>query len=123
MRHCTIEVTWPDLALAFALVLMAVAISRWQRLGLERGFLVGAVRAVVQLVAVGYVLVYLFTADRSWLVLLTLAVMLLSATAAAARRRRGPSGRPVAGARRTLWGISGTTMLLGSGLTLADVTY
>lgn len=118
----TIAVTWPDLALAFGLVLVAIAISRWQRLGLERGFLVGAVRAVVQLVAVGYVLVYLFTADNPWLVLLALVVMLVSATFAAARRRRGPDGNRVAGERRTLFGISGAAMLVGSGLTLAYVT-
>lgn len=116
----TIEVTWADLALAFALVLVAVGLSRWQRLGLEGGLLVGAVRALVQLVAVGYVLVHLFAADRWWLVLLALAVMLIAATAAATRRRRGQ--RTVPGERRTLWGIGGTAMLVGSGLTLAYVT-
>ena len=38
----TLDVTWPDLALVAMLVLVAIALSRWQRLGLERGFLVGA---------------------------------------------------------------------------------
>ena len=116
----TLEVTWPDLALVAMLVLVAVALSRWQRLGLERGFLVGAARAIVQLVAVGYVLVYLFEATRWWLVLLALAVMLVAATSTATRRRRGQT--TVAGERRSLWGISGTAMLLSSGLTLAYVT-
>jgi putative ABC transport system permease protein len=116
----TIDVSWTDLGLAFALVLVAVALSRWQRLGLERGFLVGAVRALVQLVAVGYVLVYLFSADQWWLVLVALAVMLLAATSAAVQRRRGKER--MAGERRALWTISGTAMLVGSGLTLAYVT-
>ena len=116
----TLDVTWPDLALVAMLVLVAIALSRWQRLGLERGFLVGAARAVVQLVAVGYVLVYLFEATRWWLVLLALAVMLVAATATATRRWRG--GTAAAGERRRLWGISGTAMLLSSGLTLAYVT-
>lgn len=116
----TLAVTWPDLAVAFALILVAVALSRWQRLGLERGFLVGAARALVQLVAVGYVLVYLFAADQWWLVLLALAVMLLAATSTAVRRRRDK--QKVAGERRTLWTIAGTSMLVGSGLTLAFVT-
>ena len=44
-----IAVSWPDLALAGALVLLAVGISAWQRLGLARGFLIGGIRAVVQL--------------------------------------------------------------------------
>jgi putative ABC transport system permease protein len=116
----TLEVTWPDLALVAMLILVAVALSRWQRLGLERGFLVGAVRAIVQLVAVGYVLVYLFEATRWWLVVLALAVMLVAATSTATRRRRGQT--TVAGERHSLWGISGTAMLLSSGLTLAYVT-
>jgi len=116
----TIDVTWADLALTFALILVAIGLSRWQRLGLERGFLVGAVRALVQLVAVGYVLVYLFTAERWWLVLIALVVILLSATSAAVQRRRG--AKKIAGERRTLLTVSGTAMLVGSGVTLAYVT-
>ncbi|MEO7987602.1 MAG: iron export ABC transporter permease subunit FetB [Gemmatimonadales bacterium] len=115
----TLDVTWPDLALVAMLVLVAIGISRWQRLGLERGFVVGALRATVQLVAVGYILVYLFAATRWWLVLLALAAMLLAATTTATRRRRGEAAP---GSRRTLWGISGTAMLVSSGLTLAYVT-
>jgi putative ABC transport system permease protein len=115
----TLDVTWPDLALVAMLVLVAIFISRWQRLGLERGFIVGAVRAFVQLVAVGYILVYLFAATRWWLVLLALGAMLVAAAATATRRRRGETA-PVS--RRTLWGLSGTAMLLSSGLTLVYVT-
>lgn len=115
----TINVSWADLALAAALVLVAIAISQWQRLGLARSFLIGAVRAVVQLVAVGYILVYIFAIERWWLVLLALLVMLVAATATAARR--GP-GRRARDQRRTLWTISGTAMLVGAGFTLAYVT-
>jgi putative ABC transport system permease protein len=118
-QAATIDVSWTDLALASALVFVAIGISQWQRLGLARGFLVGAVRAVVQLVAVGYLLVYVFAAARWWLVLLVLSVMLLAATAIVARR---PGSRVVAGERRALWTIGGTAMLAGAGLTLAYVT-
>lgn len=116
----TIDVTWLDLGLASMLVLVAVVISRWQGLGMERGFVIGAVRALVQLVAVGYILVYLFAADSWWLVIAALTVMLLAATSTATRRRSGKS--MVSGEHRKLWGISGTAMLLSSGLTLAYVT-
>ena len=115
-----IDVSWVDLALASALILVAIGVSRWRHLELERGFAVGAIRAVVQLVAVGYILVYIFAVDSSWLVMLALAVMLVSATQAAARR--GGGGRHARDDRKTLWMISGTAMLLGSGLTLAFVT-
>jgi putative ABC transport system permease protein len=105
--------TWADLALASALVLIAMAISAWQRLGLARGFAIGAIRAVVQLVAVGYVLAFLIATKRWYLVLLTLLVMLIAATITATdRQKRG---------RRGLFVISGTSMLVGAGLTLAYV--
>jgi len=98
-------VSWLDLALALALVLVAMGISTWQRLGLARGFAIGAVRAVVQLVAVGYVLAFLISAQRWYLVLATLLVMLLAATITATDRQRG--------GRRRLFVISGTAMLVG----------
>lgn len=115
-----IDVSWTDLGLGFGLILMAIGVSRWRQLDLERGFIVGAIRAVVQLIAVGYILVYIFAADQWWLVLLALTVMLLSATQAATRRARG--NKPTRDDRTLLWRISGTSMLLGSGLTLAFVT-
>lgn len=105
--------SWYDLALASALVLIAMAISAWQRLGLVRGLAVGAVRAVVQLVAVGYVLAFLISTRRWYLVLLVLFVMLIAATITATDRQKGR--------RAALFVISGTAMLLGSGLTLAYV--
>ncbi len=108
-----LALSWLDLALASALVLVAMAISAWQRLGLVRGFAIGAVRAVVQLVAVGYVLAFLMSTRQPYLILLTLLVMLVAATVTATeRQKRG---------RARLFVISGTAMLIGAGLTLAYV--
>ena len=114
----TIDISWADLALAAALVLVAVAISHWQRLGLARSFVIGAVRAVVQLVAIGYVLVYVFAVARWWLVLLTLVAMLVAATATATRR----TGSRAPADRRAMCTISGTAMFVSAGLVLAYVT-
>lgn len=111
--HGLIDVTWLDLGFAAALVLVAIALSWWQRLGLARGFAIGAVRATVQLVLVGYVLAYLFATRRWYLVLLALLVMLIAATKTATDRQRG--------SRRVLFPITGTAMLLGAGFTLAYV--
>ena len=108
-----IELSWIDLMLASALVLVAIALSRWQRLGLTRGFLIGTVRAVVQLVAVGYVLAFLFTTRRWYLVVLALLVMLVAATKTATDRQRSTRG--------SLFGITGAAMLVGTGITLAYV--
>lgn len=115
-ESASLDVTWLDLGLAGMLVVVAAGISRWQRLGLEWRYLVGGLRAFLQLFAVGYVLVYVFHAERWWLVLLALAVMLATATAAATR------GRVLGPSRKKLWQISGTGMLVSSGLTLAYVT-
>jgi len=109
----TIDVTWLDLALAAVLVAAAIAISAAQRLGLTRGFAIGAVRAVVQLVAVGYVLVYLFATDRWYLVVLALVVMLGAATITATGRLRRD--------RRRLLAISGVALAAGAGATLMYV--
>lgn len=111
--HGTVDVSWADLALSAGLVLAAMGVSSWQRLGLARGFALGALRATLQLVAVGYVLVYVFAANRWWLVLLALAIMLAAATHASTGRVGAP--------RRVILPINGAAMLLGAGLTLAYV--
>jgi putative ABC transport system permease protein len=95
-------------------VLVAMALAAWQRLGLVSSFAIGAVRATTQLVAVGYVLAFLFGTRRWYLVLLTLLVMLAAATWTATDRQKK-------GRRAGLLVISGTAMLVGSGLTLAYV--
>ena len=116
-----VDVPWPALALAAALVLVAVGLARWERLGLARRFAVGAVRATVQLVAVGYLLTGLFAADRWWLVLLALAAMLAAATHTAASRPKLTGSATVSASRGALWQASGLALLLGAGLTLAYV--
>jgi putative ABC transport system permease protein len=108
-----VDLAWLDLVLAAGLLAIAGGISRWQGLGLGRDFLVGGVRTVVQLVLVGYVLVYIFALDRWYLVVAALLLMLLVATWTAVDRQPQPS--------RTLLGITGAAMLVGSGLTLAYV--
>lgn len=99
-----------DLILAAGLILIAAGLSRWQRVGLARGIVIGGVRAVLQLLLVGYVLVYVFRLDRWYLVLAVLLVMVALATREAVNRQDRPSPR--------LRLIVGTAMLLGSGLTL-----
>jgi putative ABC transport system permease protein len=108
-----IDVSWLDLALAIGLILIAIGISCWQGLGLARDFVVGAIRTVVQLVLVGYVLIYIFALDRWYLVLTALLIMLAAASWTAVERQERPT--------RRLLGITGAAVLLGSGLTLLYV--
>jgi putative ABC transport system permease protein len=111
------DISWLQLMAAAALVLVALALSLWQRLGLEKGLVVGAVRATVQLVAVGYLLVWLFEVDRWYLVIAVLAVMMIVATLTAARRQSKAGGE-----RRAILPIAGVAILAGAGLTLVYVT-
>lgn len=108
-----IDVSWLDLTLAIGLILIAVGISGWQGLGLARSFGVGAVRAVVQLLLVGYVLLYIFAVDHWYLVVGALLLMVAVATKAAVDRQ--------VRSNRTLLGITGVALFAGSGLTLVYV--
>jgi putative ABC transport system permease protein len=109
-----IEVSWLDLAWAGGLMLIAVGISHWQKLGRAQRLVIGAIRTVVQLMLVGYVLVYIFALDRWYLVGVALLGMLLVATKAAVNRQFRAS--------RTLLMITGVAMLLASGLTLLYIS-
>ncbi|MTI85164.1 MAG: iron export ABC transporter permease subunit FetB [Firmicutes bacterium] len=75
-------------ALFFTLIFVAVAmiLSLWQHLGLERELLVGTIRAAVQLTAVGYILHLVFDLrDWPYLILMILAMTLVASHNAAKR--------------------------------------
>jgi putative ABC transport system permease protein len=48
------DVTWVGLLASLSLIVIAIGISRWQRLGLERSIVVSVGRATVQLLVVGF---------------------------------------------------------------------
>ncbi len=109
-----LDLTWVDLTVAVGLVLISVGVSGWHRTGLARSFAIGALRTVLQLTLVGYLLVYIFAIDRWYLVVAALLVMLAVASKAAVDRQ---DSRPTG-----LFGITGAALLLGSGLTLIYVS-
>lgn len=112
-----IEISWLDLALAVPLVLVAVALSAWQRLGLGRGLVFGAIRASIQLILIGQVLLWLFAANEWYFVLGLMAIMVIvSAYTAAGRHAHGATNL------KHLRTICGVSILVGSGLTIAYVT-
>ncbi|MDK7068605.1 ABC transporter permease [Lactobacillus paragasseri] len=56
-----------SLVLAFALVLVSIAISAKEKLGLTKDILISVIRAIVQLVIIGFVLKFIFHIDTLWL--------------------------------------------------------
>lgn len=81
-------------SLFFTVVFVALVagVSYWQKLGLERDLAVGAARAAVQLMAVGYVLQWVFAAEHWLATLAMLGVMLGVAAYNASKRGQGLPG-------------------------------
>jgi putative ABC transport system permease protein len=70
-----IQLGWTELGLAAAFMAIAILIVALERLGQVRSMIVGTVRAFVQLLAVGYILEAIFTAEQWYVTALTLLVM------------------------------------------------
>jgi len=102
-----------DLAIAFLPVAVVVLILyRWS---LGSGFAIYALaRMLLQLLAIGYVLTYIFEADQPWIVLAALAMMLGTASWIALR--------PLNVKGRSLYGKALVSIVLGGVSTLLLVT-
>ena len=86
-----IHVSLGQVAASLALVVLAAAISLWQRADLERDIAVATARSFVQLTAIGYAIKVIFEVDSIWLVLALLSVMVLfGALTARSRAKRVP---------------------------------
>lgn len=69
-----------DLVLCLGMIAIAIALSLWQRLDLEKQLAYSAGRSLMQLIAIGYVLDIVFAIDNWWAVLAILGVMLTIAS-------------------------------------------
>lgn len=88
--------TYTSIWIAFAFVLIALLLSLWQRLGLEKEIAVGTIRSTLQLLAIGYVLHFVFHSDSILFILLLIAMMIAVASwnaASKAKKLRGIFGR------------------------------
>lgn len=84
------QVGWPEMVAALSLVALAIGISLWRRLELERPLIEASVRAAVQLVLVGLLFTVIFDADGA-LALAWLWVAVMISIAVVVVRRRAPS--------------------------------
>lgn len=99
-----------DVAIGLVLVAIALAVSRFWKIPVQKEMSIGAVRAFVQLVAVGFALKYIFALESLWLIGLALLVMLLVGAREASSR--------VKHIEKPFW-IAFGAMTLGSIVTLA----
>ena len=88
----TVSVTLGEVAASLALIAVAIAVSVWQRAGLEQDIAVAVVRSFLQLTAVGYVIQAIFDTDSLWLVLALLAGMVGFGAWTARGRAKGVPG-------------------------------
>ncbi|MEC0230692.1 ABC transporter permease [Paenibacillus alba] len=82
------------LALGFTLtfVMITIALSKWQKLGLEKDIALGTIRGSLQLLFIGYVLHYVFKTENIALIGIIIAIMILIATHNAGKRGEGLQG-------------------------------
>lgn len=84
-----------DLGWAFGLIGVAIALSRWQKLGLEGQFLVATGRTLLQLAVVGYVLGAVFALGHPLPVLGIILLMVIIAAIASKNRLRDAGNLPL----------------------------
>jgi putative ABC transport system permease protein len=84
-----IDVSLGQLAATLALVAVAIAVSVWQRAGLEDDIAIAVGRSFIQLTAVGFVIQFIFDQDRIVFVVALISGMVLFGALTARRRARG----------------------------------
>ena len=88
----TIPIEPRDVAISLLFVAVAVLAARWERIDEERGIALAALRAIAQLLAIGYVIEAVFGFEHLAATAAFIAVMLAFATQIAARRGAGVPG-------------------------------
>ena len=112
------DVTPLGLAASLVLVAVAVAVSLWQRLGLERRVAWAATRAIVQLLLVGVALALVIDPDRplAWSWLWVAAMTIYAGDVVRRRAREIPRPLPLAAAAFAAAGVVTLGTLFGFGI-------
>ncbi|AFZ37699.1 hypothetical protein Sta7437_4226 [Stanieria cyanosphaera PCC 7437] len=102
-----------DLILALGIIGIAIALSLWQKLGLEGQLLYSAGRSLLQLMVVGYILEFIFALNTSWSVMLIIGVMISIATVVTRNR----IGKKIQGLFPMIW----LSLVASSSLTIGYI--
>lgn len=102
------------LIFAAMLVLVSLYIGYREKLGVDKDIIIGVIRAIIQLVLVGYLLKYVFRVNNEWLTLAMMLIIIFNAAYNANKRAAGiPHALP----------ISLLAILSSTGLTLAVLVF
>lgn len=83
-----IDLSYLDLVISLGLILVSAGLSWWRQIGVEADLIIGAVRAFIQLFAVGYVLKYVFAFNQWYLTISILLIMIMIASRTATGRQK-----------------------------------
>lgn len=75
-----INLTWIDLLLSLTFIVMSLGLAWWQNIDIKKDVSVGTIRTFVQLLAVGYVLKWLFDIENLPLLFVVLTMMVAFAS-------------------------------------------
>ncbi|MDM5352734.1 iron export ABC transporter permease subunit FetB [Lysinibacillus sphaericus] len=84
--------TYTSLSLTLIFVCIPLLLSKTLKLGLEKDTLIATLRSIVQLLAVGYILKFVFDANSYMYIFLMVALMILVATFNARKKGEGIKG-------------------------------
>ena len=113
-----------SVAVAAVMVAVAVGLSRWRRLDLERDILVASIRAFVQLLAIGYVIDLIFRSRSTLAVLAMLAAMIGFAAFTSGQRFSGlPRRYWIALAAIGLSSVATLGLMVALGIISRDARY
>lgn len=80
---------WPVVVASLSLVGLALGLSRWLGIGIEREVIVASVRAAIQLLAVGLLFSFIFEADLALVLAATWVIVMVVVGGIVVRRRAG----------------------------------
>jgi putative ABC transport system permease protein len=104
---------------SLALVAVALGISWYEKIRMEKDIAIGTLRAFIQLVAVGYALEFIFNLNKLWLILLTILVMVM----VGAHTAKGRTKTIIPAMRISAFSIGvGTFFTLGTMLALGIIS-
>jgi len=113
MNNNVVQINWIDLGIALLpMTIVIYILFRWSARGWTAVYSIS--RMLIQLIVVGYFLVFIFNADNPWIICLVMAVMLLVAS--------WISLGPISHARVQLYKYVLAALFIGGGITLVTVT-
>ena len=84
--------TFTTLSLTLIFVLIPLLLSKTLKLGLEKDTIIATIRSIIQLLAVGYILKFVFDAQSYLYIFLMVALMIVAATLNARKKGKGIQG-------------------------------